>query len=151
MGLRDSVAYKTADRIGIIFCNDEQSKIEDADRLINLLKKDNKKVKVIAQEHKSAIKHLPYDTFNEENFSFLGDFIGKPINDFITTKYDFLICLDEQPNYLVRSILAYSQAKCRVGKFEENNQQTFEMLLEDRTKNGRNWVDSMYRYMKIIS
>ena len=150
-GLRESVAYKTANSIGIVFCNDEQSKIEDADKLIDLLKKDNKKVKVIAQEHKSAVKHLPYDTFNDDNFSFWGNFIGKPIIDFINAEYDFLICLDEQPNHLVRSILANSQAKCRVGKFEENNQQTFEMLLEDRTKNGHNWVDSMYGYIKIIS
>ena len=150
-GLRESVAYKAADRFGVIFCNDEQSKIEDADKLISLLKKDKKKVKVIAQEHKSAVKHLPYDTFNDDNFSFWGDFIGKPINDFIDAEHDFLICLDDQPNHLVRSILANSRAKCRIGKFEENNQQTFEMLLEDRTKNGHNWVDSVYRYIKIIS
>ena len=150
-GLRESVAYKTANKIGIVFCNDEQRKIEDADKLINLLKKDNKKVKVIAQELKSAVKHLPYDTFNKDNFSFWGEFIGKPINDFISADYDFLICLDEQPNYLIRSILANSQAKCRIGKFEENNQQTFEMLLKDKGNNGHNWVDSMYRYINLIS
>ena len=72
-GLRESVAYKAANNIGILFCNDEQRKIEDADKLISLLKKDDKKVKVIAQEHKSAIKHLPYDTFSHENFSFWGN------------------------------------------------------------------------------
>ena len=150
-GLRESVAYKTASKIGIVFCNDEQRKIEDADKLISLLKKDSKKVKVIAQEQKSAVKHLPYDTFNKDNFSFLGEFIGKPINDFISADYDFLICLDERPNYLVRSILANSQAKCRIGKFEENNQQTFEMLLKDKGNNGHDWVDSMYRYINLIS
>lgn len=150
-GLRESVAYKTANRIGIIFCNDEQSKIEDADKLISLLRKDNKKVKVIAQEHKSAIKHLPYDTFNHDNFDFWGNFIGKPINDFVSTDYDFLICLDQEPNHLVRSILANSQAKCRIGKYEVNNQQTFEMLLKDKGNNGHNWVDSMYRYINLIS
>ena len=149
--LRESVAYKTARKIGIVFCNDEQRKIEDADKLVFLLKKDSKKVKVIAQEHKSAVKHLPYDTFNKDNFSFWGEFIGKPINDFISADYDFLICLDEQPNYLIRSILANSQAKCRIGKFEENNQQTFEMLLKDKGNNGHNWVDSMYRYINLIS
>ena len=150
-GLRESVSYKTAERIGIIFCNDEQKKIEDADKLISLLKKDNKKVRVIAQEGKTSFKHLPYDTFDNANFSFWGNFIGKPINDFIDTEYDFLICLDKQPNHLVRSILANSQAKCRIGKFEESNQQTFEMLLEDKSNSGQNWIDSMYGYIKIIS
>ena len=149
--LRESVAYKTASKIGIIFCNDEQRKIEDADKLVSLLKKDSKKVSVIAQEQEKAVKHLPYYTFNKENFSFWGKFIGKPINDFISADYDFLVCLDEQPNFLIRSILANSQAKCRIGKFNENNQQTFEMLLKDKSNNGHDWVDSMYRYINLIS
>ena len=149
--LRESVAYKTASKIGIIFCNDEQRKIEDADKLVSLLKKDSKKVSVIAQEQEKAVKHLPYDTFNKENFSFWGKFIGKPINDFISADYDFLVCLDEQPNFLIRSILANSQAKSRIGKFNENNQQTFEMLLKDKGNNGHDWVDSMYRYINLIS
>ncbi len=151
IGLRQSVAYSTASNIGIIFCNDEISKIDAADKLIGLLKKDKKKVKVIAQEHKSVVKHLPYDTFSKENFSFWGNFVGKPINDFINADYDFLICLDQQPNSLVKSVLANSRAKCRVGKFEENNQQSFEMLLKDKGNNGHDWVDSMYNYIKIIS
>ena len=151
IGIRESVAYSAANKFGIIFCNDEISKIDAADKLISLLKKDAKKVKVIAQENKSAIKHLPYDTFTKDNISFWGNFIGKPINDFINTEYDFLICLDQQPNSLVRSVLASSQAKCRIGKFEENNQQSFEMLLQNKNNNGHDWVDSMYRYIKIIS
>jgi hypothetical protein len=150
-GLRQSIAYKTSSKIGIVFCNDEQSKIENADKLIVLLKKDDKNVKVIAQEPKNGVKHLPYDTFTKENFSFWGDFIGKPINDFVNMEYDFLICLDENPNDLVRSVLANSQAKCRIGKFEEDNQQTFEMLLKDKANNGHNWIDSMYQYIKILS
>jgi hypothetical protein len=150
-GLRKSIGYKTSTKIGIIFCNDEQSKIEYADKLIGFLKKDKKTVKVIAQEPKNEVKHLPYDTFNIENFSFWGEFIGKPINDFINTEYDFLICLDENPNHLVRSVLANSHAKCRIGKFDEANEQTFEMLVEDNGNNGHKWVDTMYHYVKILS
>jgi uncharacterized protein DUF6913 len=150
-GLRESVSYKSAERIGILFCNDEQRKLNDVDKLSDLLKKDNKKVKIIAQENKSGFKHLPYDTFNEDNFSFWGKFIGKPINDFIKADYDFLICLDDRPNHMIRSILANSQAKCRIGKFDEDNEQMFEMMLESSASNGRDWVDSIYSYIKIIS
>jgi len=149
--LRISIGYKMANSFGIVFCNDDQSKIEDADKLITLLKMDGKSVKIIAYERKNGIRHLPYDTFNKENFGFWGSFIGKPIIDFVNTHHDFLICLDKQPNTLVRSILANSKAKCRIGRFEENNQQTFEMLLENKDKNGQEWVDSMYQYLKIIT
>jgi uncharacterized protein DUF6913 len=151
LDLRKSIAYKSASLFGIVFCYDEQKKIEDADKLMTLLKMDGKMVKTIAYEHKNAIKHLPYDTFSKENFSFWGDFIGKPIIDFVNTEFDFLICLDERPNDMVRSILANSQSKCRVGRFEEANQQTFEMLLEDKNNQGKDWVDSMYQYLKILS
>jgi Family of unknown function (DUF6913) len=150
-GLRESVSYRSTKRIGIIFCNDEQKKLNDVDKLSDLLKKDGKKVKIIAQENKSGFKHLPYDTFNDDDFSFWGKFIGKPINDFVTTDYDFLICLDDQPNHMISSILANSQAKCRIGKFEESNESIFEMMLENTANNNHDWVDSIYEYIKIIS
>ena len=112
---------------------------------------DGKKIKVIAYEHKNSVNHLPYDTFSKENISFWGSFLGKPINDFVNADFDFLICLDEQPNSMIRSILANSHAKCRVGRFEENNQVMFEMLLKGATSSGKNWIDSLYQYLKIIS
>ena len=151
MGLRKSIAYKEAIKIGIIFCNDEQSKIEAADRLSTLLKMDGKQVKILAYERRNDVKHLPYDSITKENFSFWGKFIGKPITDFVNAEFDFLVCLDEQPNNLVRNILASSQAKCRVGRYEESNQPSFEMLLKNTKSEDKSWVDSIYQYLKILS
>jgi len=148
--LRKSVGYKEANNFGIIFNNDEQSKIEAADKLISLLKMDGKNIKTIAFERKNSIKHLPYDTFTINNFSFWGNLIGKPINDFTNAKYDFLICLDEQPNLLIRNILANSKAKCRIGRYDEINQPTFEMLLQNSNAKDQDWVDSMYQYLRVI-
>jgi len=149
--LRKSVAYEAAGMFGIVYFNDDHKKIEEAEKLIALLKMDGKTVKAIAYEHKTSVKHLPYDTFNKENIGFWGSFIGKPINDFVEAEFDFLICLDEQPNSMIRSILANSHAKCRIGRFNENNEEVFEMLINNSEKQGKNWVDSLYQYLKILS
>ena len=148
--LRNSVSYYTADKIGIIFYNDELKKIEEAEKLATLLKMDGKVVKTIAYEHKSSIKHLPYDTFNKSNFDFWGRFVGKPIQDFVSTEFDFLICLDETPNMMVKSVLANSLAKCRIGRYNQENQKTFEMLYVN-SDIGAQWVDNLYQYIKKLS
>ena len=151
LSIRKSIAYSEALKIGIIFCNDDQSKIEAADRLGTLLKMDGKQVKTMAYERRNDVKHLPYDSITRENFSFFGNFIGKPITDFVNNEFDFLVCIDEQPNNLVRNILANSKAKCRVGRYEENNQPSFEMLLKNKKSGDSGWVDSIYQYLKILS
>ena len=150
-GIRRSIAYKEASYFGIIFHNNEQAKIDAAEKLSTLLKMDNKKVKNIAYEHKSAIKHLPYDTLTKENFDFFGGLSGKNALDFTSAEFDFLICLDNEPNGSVRCILANSKAKCRVGKYNEVNQTTYEMLLVDKTNNYIKWVEELYHYLKRLS
>ncbi len=149
-GLRQSVPYKTANKFGVVFCNDEQSKIEAADKLMALLKMDGKSVKTLAYERNNTIKHLPYDTFSKSNVGFWGSFNGKQVLDFIAAEYDFLICLDEQPNDLIKSILANSRAKCRVGRYKENSESSFELLLEPGNRQ-QDWVDTIYQYLKIIA
>ncbi|MEN8250399.1 MAG: hypothetical protein ABFS32_15805 [Bacteroidota bacterium] len=148
--LRKSVGYSQAENIGILYYNNDHNKIDAAEKLSTLIKMDGKKVKVIAYEKKSTVKHLPYDTFTKENFSFWGTLIGKPINDFVDLSFDFVICLDRQPNIFLQNILATSKAKCRIGRYKKDNQQLFEMLIEEK-KPGNDWVNSVYDYLKIIS
>ena len=147
---RNSGSYETSKFIGILYHNDDQTKIDDAEKLATLIKMDGKNVKTMAYEHRSSIKHLPHDTFSKNNFDFWGRFIGKPLQDFVTTEFDFLICLDEEPNRLIKSVLAHSQAKCRIGRYNEMNQQTFEMLFNNIDE-GKKWVDNLYEYLKRLA
>ena len=150
-GLRKSIAYSKAQKLGIIFNTDDHSKIDAVDKLSTLLKMDGKKVKILAYERQNSVKHLPYDTFSAVNFGFWGGFIGKPIEDFVKVEFDFLICIDEQPNTMIKSILANSIAKCRVGRYEENNEPLFEMLVQNNKTQNMEWVDSIYHYIKLLA
>ena len=147
---RQSGSYERSTNIGIIYHNDDQVKIDEAEKLGTLIKMDGKTVKTIAYEHRNSIKHLPYDTISKSNFDFWGGFIGKPLQDFVSTEFDFLICLDKEPNIMVKSILAHSQARCRIGRYNEENQRTFEMLY-DNTGNGQQWVENLYAYLKKLA
>ena len=147
---RNSGSYEKSSHLGIIYHNDDQSKIEDAEKIATLLKMDGKNVKTIAYEQRNSVKHLPYDTFTRANFDIWGRFLGKPLQDFVEADFDFLICLDEEPNLLIKSILAHSKAKCRVGRYNEENQHTFEMLF-DNASEGKQWVDNLYEYLKKLS
>ena len=147
---RKSGSYSNASKVGILFHNDEQDKIDEAEKLATLLKMDGKSVKTMAYEHKSSIKHLPYDTITKSNFDFWGKFIGKPLEDFVSTEFDFLICLDQQPNNFIKSVLAESHAKCRIGRYSEENQNTYEMLFDD-SNGGDQWVEKLYQYIKKLA
>lgn len=147
---RNSGSYANSTLIGIVYHNDDQTKIDEAERLSTLIKMDGKTVKTIAYEHRNSIKHLPYDTFTKTNFDFWGRFIGKPLQDFVSTEFDFLICLDDEPNMLVQSVLAHSNAKCRIGRYSEENQHTFEMLYHNSGDNEQ-WVEKLYNYLKKLS
>ena len=149
--LRQSVGYNNSKYIGIVYTNNAPHKIDAADKLSTLLKMEGKKVKILAYERNNSIKHLPYDTITPDNFSFWGSFKGKPLEDFVKAEFDFLICIDEQPNTLVRCILAYSKAKCRVGRHEESNEPSFEMLVQNGKGENIDWIDSIYHYLKIIA
>lgn len=147
---RKSGSYTKANKIGIIYHNDDLAKIDEAEKLATLLKMDGKLVKTMAYEHKNSIKHLPYDTISKSNFDFWGKFRGKPLLDFTSAEFDFLICLDRQPNNFIKSILAESLAKCRIGRYSEENQNTFEMLFDD-SNGGNQWVEKLYQYIKKLA
>jgi len=149
--LRKSIGYNKSASVGIIYTTDDHSKIDAVDKLVSLLKMDGKRVKILAYERQRSVKHLPYDTFSSEDFGFWGGFLGKPIEDFVKVDFDFLICIDEHPSTMIKSILANSQAKCRVGRYQEENEPLFEMLVQNSTDQEMSWVDSIYHYVKILS
>jgi len=84
---RHSPGYKQAEQIGLLL----------AERLESMLRTDGKKVKVLACERKKTIRHLPYDSFSQDDFGFWGSINHKGLQDFITADFDYLICLLLRP------------------------------------------------------
>lgn len=56
-----------------------------------------------------------------KEFSRLGKVTNSRIQSFLKTEFDFLFSLNTSPTLLAQNILAKTEAKCRIGVYEENS------------------------------
>jgi len=148
---RMSTSFRKASQVGVIFSYENPEKSAIVDRLIEDLKSDGKKVKVLAYEQNNQVKHLPYDSFSQKDISFWCKYIKQTLNNFVDHEFDFLICVDDHPGLLIRNILANSKAKCRVGKNDSTNQKSFELMIGADNYDHAHWVATMYDNLKKIN
>lgn len=149
---RGSISYDKAKSIGVIFSIDDQSKHETIKKFINQLHKDGKKVQVLAFLPKGKDNfEFMYDFFTLKDISMWGNFTADQVTNFANQPFDYLFYIDDTSHPVIRNILAMSNAKCRVGKFIDDNSAFCELMI--RTENGsiQNLVNEMYRYTKILS
>lgn len=143
---RNTVAYKKAEKIGIIFSVEDKPKHENVKELVRKFEHDGKQVEVLEflPDDKDNYE-FKFNFFSEKDLSFLGDITSQDAINFAEVPFDFLYYLDTTPNPLVLNILARSQAKCRVGCAWDDGHAYFEFMIE--SMNGlREMIDSMYKY-----
>ena len=146
--LRASLPYKQAKNIGIIFSVEDKQKHAEIKEFINHLETDGKQVKVLEflPKKKENYEFL-FDFFTVEDLSLWGSINSQPAEKFSETPFDYLFYVDNQSNPLVLNLLACSKARCRVGKFSENESPYFELMIESKgTIKGL--IDNMYKYTR---
>lgn len=146
--LRASVPYTQAKQIGIIFSVEDKQKHDDIKELIKNLEQDGKKVQVLEfLPRKKENYEFLFDFFTIQDLSFWGNINSTPAEKFSEIPFDYLFYIDRESNPLILNLLARSKARCRVGKFAENESPYYEMMIE---QNGtiRGLIDSMYKYTK---
>jgi len=144
--LRASKPYKKADSIGIIFSVEDKQKHLDVKEFIHQLEKDGKKVTVLEYlPLKKENYEFKFDFFTIEDLSFWGK-LETPVTDkFIETPFDYLFYLDKESNPLVLNLLARSKAQCRVGRYNEDESQFYELMIEQNGTN-KGLMETMYNY-----
>lgn len=148
--LRYNPAYKKAVSIGVIFSVEDRQKHDDIKEFIKKLEHDGKQVKVMEflpanQENYEFL----FDFFNVREISFWGNITSRNAIDFADTPFDFLIYLDSSPNSLILNLVAKSKAKCRVGKFWNEAQPYFEMMIESNGST-KALIDQVYKYTSAL-
>jgi hypothetical protein len=143
---RYNEAYKKAVTFGLIFTVEDRKKHDHIKNLIRKLERDGKQVR--------ALGYLPP---NQENYEFLFDFFtyrevsmwgnitAPSALKFADTAFDFLIYLDATPNEYILNLIAKSKAKCRIGKFWEEGEPYFEMMIESQG-DAPSLIDDLYKY-----
>ena len=148
--IRASVSYDKAVHIGVVFSNDSPEITKHVEYIHSLLKKDGKKIKILAYERDIQVKHLPFPSFTKKDVTFWGNYKNQSVHNFSSIPFDFLICLDSNPGIIIQNLLAKSKAKCRVGVCNnfENYNKLFELIVQNSSHS--NIVDGVFSYLKNI-
>ena len=146
--IRVSLPYKQAISVGVIFSVEDKPKHDEIKDFVKRLEQDGKHVVVMSflPRNKDNYEFM-YDFFTDKDLTFWGTLTSGIALKFADMQFDFLYYIDTTPNPYVLNVLARSKAKCRVGKFWENGESFFEMMIEN--KNGtHSLIDTMYKYTR---
>lgn len=144
--VRANMPYKQAVSVGVLFSVEDKKKHDDIKELIHKLERDGKKVQVMSfLPNKKENYEFMFDFFTVKDVSFWGQVTSSHAVKFTETPFDYLFCIDSEPNPMVLHLLARSKAKCRVGKFQEASTPFFEMMI-DNIGDTKGLIDGMYKY-----
>lgn len=146
--LRASLPYQQAHNIGVLFTVEDKQKHADVKDFIHLLEQDGKKVQVLEylplQKENYEFK---FDFFTIKDLNFWGKINSAQAQKFSETPFDYLFYIDKESNPLALFLLATSKARCRVGRFVEDDEPFFEMMIgQNGTTKGL--IETMYKYTK---
>ncbi|MBX2941981.1 MAG: hypothetical protein KF860_06520 [Cyclobacteriaceae bacterium] len=146
--LRTSIPYHEAISVGLIFSVEDKQKHEEIKDFIKKLQQDGKKVTVLEYlPNKKENYEFLFDFFTQKDLSFWGKLASPGADKFMEIPFDYLYCVDNTSNPLIKHLLAKSKARCRIGRFSKQDHSFFELMIE---QNGsvKNLIDSMYKYSK---
>lgn len=150
--VRANGAYDKAESVGIIFTIYDLKKHETVKKFINRLKNDDKKVEVLAYLPKETQNfEFLFDFFTEKDLNFWGSFTSEAVTKFVKKPYDYLFNIDDVSINIVNNVMAMSNAKCRIGKLMDGNENYCEMMVQSPKGTTDSLIDEMYKYTKLLS
>lgn len=148
--LRASLPYKQALNIGIVFTVEDRFKHESVKSFIKKLEDEGKKVSVVTFLPRDKQSYeFKFDYFTERDVSFWGSITAPAAVAFSEKPFDYLFCLDTEPNPLILNLLARSKARCRVGKHFENAEPFFELMI-GTSRRPEGLMDEMLNYTSLL-
>lgn len=143
--------------VGIIF---DATNIEDYEivkRYVVYLREHLKKVKVIGFFSTKEIpsltySKLEYDFFSTKELNWMGMPDSVVIRNFINEEYDLLIDLNIHDHFALKYIAALSKASFKVGKFNENDIEIHDMMIDsDGTKTVKYFLRQIDTYITMLN
>ena len=141
---RISEAYKQAKSIGLIYSFESKENEKAQKEMIQRIEGDGKQVHTITYVDSSkGLTDPDYAFFTDKDLDAKGSWKNPIVEEFKKNPFDFLVSLDGELNKYTQNILAASAAKCRVGKFEEDKSQFFELMINPGELNYSAFLKSM--------
>lgn len=150
--VHDSIGYKDAKYIGVLYSAEDLKKHDAIKKLVASLTKDGKKIEVMSFLPEDVQNfEFKFNFFTKEEISWQGKFTSRDVNSFISQQFDYLFYVDFISQPMMRYILALSQAKCRIGHYEEENRPVCELMVAPELTTYKSLIDEMYKYTQILT
>ncbi len=123
--------FSEAKQIGILFDAENQAIEKPLAAFIRQLEKEGKSVSSLTyfdSERQAAFQFL-YEVFTGNDIDWLGNIKSAKANKFMEKKFDYLFCFSAQPIPVIDLLLANSEAKCRIGFYQEGREDFYELML----------------------
>lgn len=149
---RTTPDFESARSIGILI-KDIHKHTTLIKKIIKELEAEGKKVHILSYEKnkKDIAQGIKYDIITKKDVSLMGNFKSFAIKKFIKTDFDYLFSLNTSSFLLFENILARCSAKCRVGIFNENKKEYFEMMIHPGKENSLgSLAEQMIFYTRLI-
>ena len=146
-----------ASTIGILFDSTGNEDYELVKKYVTYLKELHKRVKVIGY---CSVKEIPEFTYSRLEYEFFSAKelnwhykpSGKFMENFVDEEFDILIDLNIYDHFPLEYIAAVSKARFKVGKFTDNNKETYDMMIEtDETKSFKYFLRQVDIYLSMIN
>jgi hypothetical protein len=150
---RNTLNYHQVNQIGILFHLGEDDDPEPLARFIKKLEQDHKKLKVLTYfEHPYSHPFRFYiDYFQKSDIAWNGEINSPKMNQFLDTQFDFLFCVESEHQPVFDIVLSQTKANCRVGLFEEQRTNLFELMVQNPDpKDVAYTLEQMLNYTKLL-
>jgi hypothetical protein len=150
---RNTLNYHQVNQIGILFHLSGEADPEPLARFIRKLEADHKKLKILTYfEHPHSHPYRFYiDYFLKSDISLTGEIRSPKITQFLDTQFDFLFCIETEPQPVFDVVLSRSKANCRIGLYNPERTGLFEMMVQNPDWNDLDHtVDQMLAYTKSL-
>ncbi len=143
--------------VGIVFDATNVDDYEIVKRYVVFLREHTKKVKVIGFFSTKEIpaltySKLEYDFFSLKELNWMGIPGSFVVKNFIDEEFDLLIDLNIHDHFSLKYISALSKAAFKVGKYNENDIEIFDMMIDaDNTKTVKYFLRQIDTYITMLN
>jgi hypothetical protein len=143
--------------IGILYVVNDVPDFEMVESFVGRLQREHKEVKALGYvRNRNLISRflprLSYDFFSRKDVTWFYKPVHSKVKDFIDREFDILIDLNLQDFYPLKYISGLSKAKCRVGRYTDDNLEYYDLMIEPKPDISMNeYIEQIHHYLTIIN
>ncbi|MCX6278397.1 MAG: hypothetical protein NT004_09905 [Bacteroidetes bacterium] len=148
---------KDARKIGILYTLDNVPDYELVSQFVAQLQGEHKEVKTLGfVKNKNLVQRflpkLSFDFFSKRDLTWFYKPIHKQVRDFIEREFDLLIDLSLYDSFPLNYISGLSNALLRVGKFSEENNDYYELMIDLKPSlTSEEYLGQIQHYLTVIN